>query len=300
MQGRIISLQDPEYENWTMLRRTYEEKRDKSVAFAYGLRPAQPRTTTFFSYMFLHGGLGHLVGNMIFLWILGCMLEMGSGRVLFVAIYLLSGLASAGLFVLIYPTSTIPLVGASGAIAGLMGAYTVLYGTKKVSIFYSLGFFFNTATVPAIILLPVWLANECYQLFFSGASHVAYVAHIGGLAGGEDKALFWRVVDQCCRALPDDQEIVVYKNNSDRKGNSYGCHENYLTRRDDDVAGIGRAVGHLDLPAPVFERAAGDLLPELHARLDAVAARLLAHPLEGVLGPHHDHFAGINFGGNID
>lgn len=184
MQGKVISDQDPEYENWSVLRRTYEEKRDRSIAFAYGLRPAHPRVDTFFAYMFLHGGVGHLVGNMIFLWVLGCMLEMGSGRILFVVIYLLSGLASAGLFVLIYPTSTIPLVGASGAIAGLMGAYTVLYGTKKVSIFYSLGFFFNTATVPAIVLLPVWLANECYQLFFSGASHVAYVAHIGGLAGG--------------------------------------------------------------------------------------------------------------------
>jgi tetratricopeptide (TPR) repeat protein len=134
--------------------------------------------------MFLHGGVGHLVGNMVFLWILGCMLEIGSGRLLFTVMYLTSGLAAAGLFYAVYPSSTIPLVGASGAIAGLMGAYTVLYGTKKVSIFYSLGFFFDTATIPAIVLLPVWLANECYQLFFSGDSHVAYVAHIGGIAGG--------------------------------------------------------------------------------------------------------------------
>lgn len=184
MDGKVIPPQDPDYGNWSMLRQTYEEQRDQSVAFAYGLRPASPRMATFFTYMFLHGGMGHLVGNMVFLWILGCMLEIGSGRILFCVIYLLSGLASAGLFVLIYPLSTLPLVGASGAIAGLMGAYTVLYGKRKVSIFYSLGFFFNTATMPAIVLLPVWLANECYQLFFSGASHVAYVAHIGGLAAG--------------------------------------------------------------------------------------------------------------------
>jgi tetratricopeptide (TPR) repeat protein len=134
--------------------------------------------------MFLHGGVGHLVGNMVFLWILGCMLEIGAGRALFSVIYLISGLMSAGLFALVYPSNTMPLVGASGAIAGLMGAYTVLYGRKRVSVFYSLGVYFNTARIPAILLLPVWLGNECYQLFFSGASHVAYVAHIGGIAGG--------------------------------------------------------------------------------------------------------------------
>lgn len=182
--NRIIKPRDPEYAEWEMLRRSYEEKRDKSIAFSYGLRPAYPRASTFFSYMFLHGGVGHLVGNMVFLWILGCMLEIGSGRMLFTVIYVVSGLLSAGMFVVIYPSSTVPLVGASGAIAGLMGAYTVLYGKNRVKVFYSFGFYFNTAAIPAIALLPVWLANECYQLFFTGTSHVAYVAHIGGLAGG--------------------------------------------------------------------------------------------------------------------
>ena len=183
-QDQIITPQDPLYDQWKQLRSSYEEKRNENVAFAYGLRPAYPRISTFFTYMFLHGSVDHLLGNMVFLWILGCMLEVGSGRMLFFVIYSLSGLSAAGLFYLIYSSSTIPLVGASGAIAGLMGAYTVLYGIKKVHIFYSLGFYFNTATIPAIALLPVWLINECYQLFFSGAIHVAYVAHIGGLVAG--------------------------------------------------------------------------------------------------------------------
>ena len=187
--NRIITPDEADYEHWRLLRRDYEAQRDRSVAFAHGLRPAFPRMASFFTYMFLHGGIGHLVGNMIFLWILGCMLEIGAGRTLFSVIYLTSGLLAAGLFYRVYPTSTTPLVGASGAIAGLMGAYTVLYGRKRVSIFYSLGFYFNTARVPAILLLPVWLGNECYQLIFSGASHVAYVAHIGGLASGA--ALAW-------------------------------------------------------------------------------------------------------------
>jgi membrane associated rhomboid family serine protease len=183
-QGKVIAPEDPQYEKWRHLRQSYEEKRDQSIAFSYGLRPAYQRVLAYFSYMFLHGGVDHLVGNMVFLWILGCMLEIGSGRLLFIGIYLVGGLAAAGVFCLIYPSSTIPLVGASGAIAALMGAYTVLYGIKRVTVFFSLGFYFDTVTVPAIVLLPVWLVNECYQLFFSGASHVAYVAHIGGLAGG--------------------------------------------------------------------------------------------------------------------
>jgi membrane associated rhomboid family serine protease len=187
--GQIITPQVTDFEEWQRLRRSYENQRNQSTTYAHGLRPAYPRATTFFTYMFLHGGVGHLVGNMVFLWILGCMLEMGSGRALFSVIYLLSGLAAAGLFSLIYPSSTIPLVGASGAIAGLMGAYTVLYGRIKVKVFYSLGFYFNTARIPAIFLLPVWLANECYQLFFTGASQVAYVAHIGGIAAGAGLAL---------------------------------------------------------------------------------------------------------------
>jgi len=184
MADRIITPDDPVYDNWRQLRLDYDAQKDRSVAFAHGLRPAFPRVTNFFTYMFLHGGIGHLVGNMVFLWILGCMLEIGAGRALFSGIYLISGLLAAGLFYLVYPSSTIPLVGASGAIAGLMGAYTVLYGRKRVSVFYSLGVYFNTARIPAIALLPVWLGNEAYQLFLSGASHVAYVAHIGGLAGG--------------------------------------------------------------------------------------------------------------------
>lgn len=188
-QGKVIAPEDPQYEKWRHLRQSYEGKRDQSIAFSYGLRPAYQSVLPYFSYMFLHGGVGHLVGNMVFLWILGCMLEIGSGRLLFVVIYLVGGLAAAGLFCLIYPSSTIPLVGASGAIAALMGAYTVLYGIKRVTVFFSLGFYFDTVTVPAIVLLPAWLVNECYQLFFSGASHVAYVAHIGGLAGGALLAL---------------------------------------------------------------------------------------------------------------
>lgn len=180
----IITPQDPVYSKWKRLRNIYEKKLSRVVFFNYGFRPAYKSLTTSFTYMFLHGSFGHLLGNMIFLWIVGCVLELGCGRILYTGIYLIGGLLSVGLFWLIYMQSTVPLVGASGAIAGLMGTFTVLFGKKKVNIFYSLGFYFNYVKVPAIILLPIWIGNELYQLFFSGISQVAYVAHIGGLAGG--------------------------------------------------------------------------------------------------------------------
>ena len=99
--------------------------------------------------------------------------EMGCGRLMFAATYLVTGFCASGLFWAIYPNSVIPLVGASGSIAGLMGAFAVLYGRKQVKIFYSLGFYFNYRTVPAIILLPFWVGQEFYQLFFGGMSNVA-------------------------------------------------------------------------------------------------------------------------------
>ncbi len=180
----IITIEDPVYAKWKRLRNIYEDKLSKVVFIKYGFRPAYKSLTASFTYMFLHGSFGHLLGNMIFLWIVGCVLELGCGRILYTGIYLMGGLLAVGLFWLVYMQSTVPLVGASGAIAGLMGTFTILFGKKKVNIFYSLGFYFNYVKVPAIILLPIWIGNELYQLFFGGISQVAYVAHIGGLAGG--------------------------------------------------------------------------------------------------------------------
>jgi len=180
----IITPQDPGYNEWKDLRNGYESKLARITTMQYGFRPAFHRLITFVTHMFLHGGFGHLLGNMIFLWLVGCMLEMGCGRGFYATAYIATGLCAVSLFWLFNPQSTIPLVGASGAIAGLMGIFTVLYGRKRVKIFYSLGFYFNYVKLPAILLLPVWVGKEFYQLFFGGASQVAYLAHIGGLLSG--------------------------------------------------------------------------------------------------------------------
>jgi len=180
----IITPNEPVYAEWKELKVDYESQRSQITSLNYGFIPAKKSLLTSLTYMFMHASTGHLVGNMIFLWIVGCMLEMGLGRLGYSGLYIFGGLFAVWVFWLVYMNSTIPLVGASGAIAGLMGAFAVLFGKKRVKIFYSLGFYFNYLKIPVIILLPIWMGNEFFQLFGGGSSHVAYMAHIGGLIGG--------------------------------------------------------------------------------------------------------------------
>ena len=180
----IITPQDQEYHEWKELRNQYEHLQSKIISAKFGFTPAKSKPVTFFTHMFLHGSFQHLLGNMIFLWLVGCMIEMGSSRIFYGATYLLTGLGAVMLFWLMHPQSGIHLVGASGAISGLMGAFCVLYGRKKVKFFYSLGFYFNYLKAPAIILLPVWIAKEIYFLYTDVTGNVAYEAHLGGLISG--------------------------------------------------------------------------------------------------------------------
>jgi membrane associated rhomboid family serine protease len=181
---QIITPNDADYSTWSQFRNQYEYLESKIISANYGLIPAQAKPLTFFTYMFLHGGFQHLLGNMVFLWLVGCMIEMGSGRFFCGFTYVLTGLGAAALYWLMNPNSSIYLVGASGSIAGLMGAFCVLYGRNKVKFFYSLGFYFNYFRAPAIIILPIWIAKEIYFLYSDDIGNVAYEAHLGGLISG--------------------------------------------------------------------------------------------------------------------
>jgi membrane associated rhomboid family serine protease len=142
-----------------------------------------------FTSMFLHGGWLHLLGNMLFLWIFGNNVEDRLGPVLFLAFYLAGGIAAALTQVAIDPTSEIPLVGASGAIAAALGAYIVLFPGARILSLVFLGFFYQLLEVPAIIVLGFWFA---LQLLSGVASFdaetaqggVAFFAHIGGFVFG--------------------------------------------------------------------------------------------------------------------
>lgn len=141
-----------------------------------------------FTSMFLHGSWMHLIGNMWFLWIFGNNIEDSMGRLRFVIFYLVSGLAAAGLQVAITPESAVPMVGASGAISGVMGGYLVLYPRVRVWTFIPLGFFLTSVALPAWSMLVYWAAIQFLSglgsLGRDGAGGVAFWAHLGGFAAG--------------------------------------------------------------------------------------------------------------------
>jgi membrane associated rhomboid family serine protease len=156
----------------------------------YGVVPAFFSAPTLITSMFLHGSWSHVIGNMWYLWIFGDNIEdrMGHGR--FIFFYLLCGIAAALGQVAIDPNSMLPTIGASGAIAGVMGAYFVLYPRSRVLTLVPLFFYFEILEVPAIFLLGFWFLM---QLFSAGAiattansvgGGVAFMAHVAGFAVG--------------------------------------------------------------------------------------------------------------------
>jgi rhomboid family protein len=138
--------------------------------------------------MFLHGSWMHLLGNMWFLWIFGNNVEDSMGRGRFVAFYLLCGLAAALLQVLITPDSGVPMVGASGAISGVMGGYVVLYPFVRVYVLIFLGFFVTSVALPAWTMVGYWVLMQILSgLVALGGTQlagVAFWAHVGGFSAG--------------------------------------------------------------------------------------------------------------------
>jgi membrane associated rhomboid family serine protease len=153
--------------------------------------PSQPSPwITPFTAMFMHGGLLHLGGNMLFLWIFGNNVEDSMGRLRFVIFYVLGGLAAFALQVLVSPSAAVPTIGASGAIAAVLGGYVLLYPHARVLTVIFIIFFFTLVEIPALLVLGFWFIQQvlfgAYNLTnpTGGGGGVAYFAHIGGFAFG--------------------------------------------------------------------------------------------------------------------
>jgi membrane associated rhomboid family serine protease len=138
--------------------------------------------------MFLHGGIGHLVGNMWFLYIFGDNVESILGHVKYFLFYLMCGIAAAFGQYIINPSSLIPMIGASGAIAGILGAYMISFPKAKVHVFVMLFVFFTTLIVPAKIVLGIWfliqLNGGISEFGVLSKGGIAWFAHIGGFLAG--------------------------------------------------------------------------------------------------------------------
>ncbi|HUK12608.1 MAG TPA: rhomboid family intramembrane serine protease, partial [Thermoanaerobaculaceae bacterium] len=158
-----------------------------------GLVPAHPTPVAFITSMFMHSGWMHLLGNLLIFYLAGPFIEDAFGRPLFAALYLASGLFAAGFHIAMFPHSTSPLVGASGAIAGIMGAFLIRFARTRVRFFYVLWLFllvrWGTVTVPAWVVLPLWLLQNLFFAGLSSQSGVAYWAHVGGFGFGCAAAL---------------------------------------------------------------------------------------------------------------
>jgi membrane associated rhomboid family serine protease len=171
----------------------------EAVAYSYGMIPAVvfgtaelphglaivPPWATIFTSMFLHSGWLHIGGNMLFLWIFGNNVEDVLGHVRYLLLYLLSGVAAAMGQAFSDPSSTVPMLGASGAIAGVLGAYLLLYPYANVHVLVLIIIFLRIVTVPAWIMLSLWFGAQLLSgLSSEGGAGVAFWAHVGGFVTG--------------------------------------------------------------------------------------------------------------------
>lgn len=141
---------------------------------------------TVFTSMFLHGGFFHVAGNMLYLWIFGNNIEDSMGHTRFIIFYLICGVIAVYTFSLVNPRSTIPMVGASGAVSGVLGAYLILFPRAKVLTLIPFGFYMQIVKIPAVFVLGFWMVIQIINGMVSGKTGggVAWFAHIGGFIAG--------------------------------------------------------------------------------------------------------------------
>jgi membrane associated rhomboid family serine protease len=187
--NEVIKPNSENYLDWKNKRAQFNQLLAQVTYLEYGLKTAQPDWQSLIAHMFLHADFMHLFGNMFFLIAVGMLVEMTLGRWSFLLSYLGVGLGSALFYIWIAEESYIPGIGASGAVSGVMGMYSVLYWTRKIRFFYFLFVFFDYVRLPAIALLPLWIGNELYQIMTYPDSNINYLAHLGGFISGGVVAL---------------------------------------------------------------------------------------------------------------
>jgi len=191
--GILISTEDEKFHEWSQLREQYDGMVDRVIDITYAFTPAWPSWLTAFTSMFLHGNINHLLGNMIFLFLAGAMLESAIGSPFFLFAYLTVGMAESWMTVPFMTDSAVQSLGASGAITGIMGTYSVIMGMTRIPVFYSFGFYFANGYVPAFVLIFFWTGKEFYYYLFGQPSSTHYLAHIAGFIAGGAIGLAFRM-----------------------------------------------------------------------------------------------------------
>lgn len=179
---------------------------DAHPAMRWGLVPSRPSVASWITHMFMHAGWLHLLGNLLILYLAGPYIEDVWGRPAFAAFYVLGGVVAALAFAAVHPDSSIPMIGASGAISAVMGAFLVRYARTRIRFFYLVSFYLRgTFSAPAWVMLPLWLGQQLLLASLTSGSGdsggVAYWAHVGGFVFGVAVAGGFRAADVEARWL---------------------------------------------------------------------------------------------------
>ena len=190
---RLVEEQSQLQEEMDSLAEQYDQLSAASLAEQYAFVPAHPKAISYLTANFLHGGWLHLIGNMWFLWLAGFVLEDAWGRTVYTIVYLVAGAAALQFHAWLNPGSIVPTLGASGAVAALMGAFLVSFPKMKIRMMWIIFFRRYSFNAPAYALLPVWLLMEVfYGSLFGHMSSTAHWAHVGGFLFGAVAALALR------------------------------------------------------------------------------------------------------------
>jgi membrane associated rhomboid family serine protease len=183
--GRVVEKSTTEFKRWKVLFTAFVDATESSFLQKYGFVPAKFNISGLFTSIYLHGGWLHLIGNMLFLWVMGGAIEDKWGIPTYIIFYHISGVAASLTHYLADRTSISPTIGASGAIAGLMGAFLIRHYKTRIKIAYLLFMYVGKFQIPAWLVLPIWLGDQYFNaITYKGMTGVAVWAHIGGFLFG--------------------------------------------------------------------------------------------------------------------
>ncbi len=208
----IIKPGHPQFKIWLQKHNEFKRLLNRVVKYKYSLKPYQYDLQSLVIHNFLHNDISHLIINMVFLFMFGFVIELAIGRSAYLFVFLISGIASGATLILLEPNAAYWVVGASGAIAGLVGFYTLLYGTRKIRFFYTVIVYFGYITAPALILLPIWLVYELLNQYLF-LNQVSNLSHIGGLLTGALLGLIYKRYPQLIHqeSIQDNSQQLQFK-----------------------------------------------------------------------------------------
>lgn len=205
---RVIAPTNPDYAGWHQKRVEFDRILDSTFTSSHAIRFSHVEPGRMLWAMFMHGGIDHIVGNMLFLAILGMLVEGALGPWWFLGLYIVGGIAAGLTTTALHWGDAGNALGASGAIAALMGAYCVIWGRRKVRVFYWFFVVFDYVKWPALVLLPFWFGWIVLYPWLGGDTHIDFAAHGGGIVCGAALALGLRRYGRVRDAFVEEDERV--------------------------------------------------------------------------------------------